>query len=280
MNTNRPEMEPLDDDEQALARIVRALPAGEPPSALDARILKAASDALATPMRRRAVWLTSSGSLWGIGSAAAAVLVLGIAWQRMNPPVPALPATAPVTVAQDKRDDGRTEVEFKTEAPKQYDNSPPPPALADAPRPRALAPAAAAAPAAPAPFPQDALKERLDEHVTEAFARGNAEPAATGGAPASRAEAQSLQAEAAADNAIAKAAAPAVERDQAASGLVAGAKDRVADDAKLYPESWLAKIRTRLKHGDTAGARASLHLYIAKYPNQVIPDDLKVLLRE
>ena len=47
MNTREPITEPLDDDEREFARVVRALPAGEPPAALDARILKAASDAVA-----------------------------------------------------------------------------------------------------------------------------------------------------------------------------------------------------------------------------------------
>jgi hypothetical protein len=268
MNTHTPDKDPLDEDEQALARIVRALPAGEPPSALDAHILKAASNALAAPTRRRAAWLTSSGSLWGIGSAAAAVLAIGIAWQRMNPALPSLPASAPVPVAADTRDDGRTTVEFKQEAPRRYDNSPPPPALADAPRTRVPIPAKAlstqpmaapaVAPAAPAPLPQDAMKESLDEHVAAAADRAVAEPAATGG--------------------MAKAA-PA-ERDQATADDLADAKERVAADASLYPESWLARIRTRLKDGDVMGARASLRLFVAKYPTQAVPDDLKALLKQ
>ena len=79
MTTQLPDHDPLDENERAFARIVRALPAGDPPAALDALILKASSDALAVPNKRRAVWLSSTGSLWGIGSAAAAVLVMGIA---------------------------------------------------------------------------------------------------------------------------------------------------------------------------------------------------------
>jgi hypothetical protein len=296
MNTNTPNTDPLDNDEQALARIVRALPAGEPPAALDARILKAASDALATaPAKRRVAWLASGGSLWGIGSAAAAVLAIGIAWQRMNPPLPSLPASAPVPVAQDSSGDGRTPVEFKQEAPRQYDNSPPPPALADAPRSRAPMPVTAsnaqtaaaqvAAAPPPAPFPQDAMKESLDEHVADATGRADAEPAALGGAPAAPAVRAETQA-------TAKAAAS--ERDQASgtidSLVVTGARlsaegeaserQRVADDAKLYPESWLVRIRTRLKDGDVEGARASLRAFVAKYPTQAIPDDLKILLKE
>ena len=267
MNTHTPDMDPLDEDEQAMARIVRALPAGEPSPALDARILKAASNGLAAPTRRRAAWLTSSGSLWGIGSAAAAVLAIGIAWQRMNPALPSLPASAPVAVAEDTRSDGRTPVEYKQEAQRQKENAPPP-ALANAlqrPTPRAATamksqPSAAPvpAPASPAAFPQEAARDRLDEHVAAAADRAVAEPTTTAG--------------------MAKAA--SAEGDQATAGYLADAKERVAADASLYPESWLAKIRTRLKDGDVDGARASLRLFVVKYPTQALPDDLKALLKE
>ena len=42
-----PRKQPLQDDEIALARVLRALPAGEPPPRLDAAILAAATDAVA-----------------------------------------------------------------------------------------------------------------------------------------------------------------------------------------------------------------------------------------
>ena len=76
MNTPLPPIDPPDPHERELARILRALPGGEPPPALDARILRAAHDALAQPAsRKRALWAGgSSGALWGIGSAAAAIL--------------------------------------------------------------------------------------------------------------------------------------------------------------------------------------------------------------
>src|SRR4249919_3693125 len=76
-----PPQEPLDAQERELARILRALPAGEPPAALDAKILRAATNAAASSRRPGAKFLASAGALWGIGSAAAAVLALGVAWQ-------------------------------------------------------------------------------------------------------------------------------------------------------------------------------------------------------
>ena len=71
-----PRKQPLQDDEIALARILRALPAGEPPSRLDAAILAAATDAVAAAPgdrpragkpRRVLPWLPT----WAIGTAAA-----------------------------------------------------------------------------------------------------------------------------------------------------------------------------------------------------------------
>ena len=81
MNTLPPN-EPLDEQEREFARILHALPGGDPPPALDAAILRAATNAAAAsskrPVRRA---LASAGALWGIGTAAAAVLALGVAWQ-------------------------------------------------------------------------------------------------------------------------------------------------------------------------------------------------------
>ena len=67
MNKHIPPTEALDEQERELARIVRALPGGEPPPALDARILKAAANAAASTRRPGARWLASAGALWGAG---------------------------------------------------------------------------------------------------------------------------------------------------------------------------------------------------------------------
>ena len=273
MTTHTSDHDPLDESERALARIVRALPAGDPPAALDALILKASSDALARPNRRRLAWLSATGSLWGIGSAAAAVLVLGIAWQRMNPPMMSLPASSPVPVAEDIRSDASQPVEFKQESPRQFDNSPPPsPPAAPAVARLGVTPPAPMVSAEPtqAAVPNDALDEHVAQRELQAPAVGQ-----LGGAAA---DAPVLAAQAASSNAMAKAV--SAERDQATTRSEVDARVRVADDKRLYPESWLLKIHARLKDHDVEGARASLRQFVAEYPQQPVPDDLKFLLLE
>ena len=309
MNTHEPTTEPLDDDERAFARVVRALPAGEPPAALDARILKAASDAVASRPRRRFAWLASGGTAaWGIGSAAAAVLAIGVAWHTMNPTPYSLPPSAPVTV-QDMEEQESLPVEFRERSDADLAAMAPPPPPADLPQaqmhapvpPPAMAPPPPPpAPAAPMPFPETGL----DEHVAHApAAAANAEPVGSGNINAidvssvesttvltaeqiAKTDAPARQrAELARDAAAAKASQPA-PASSAALGAAGrsdaykeDAQQRVQADAKRYPESWLLKIRTRVKEGDMAGARASLALFVAKYPKHPVPDDLKPLLK-
>ncbi|MBS0575752.1 MAG: hypothetical protein JSS45_04925 [Proteobacteria bacterium] len=50
------------------------------------------------------------------------------------------------------------------------------------------------------------------------------------------------------------------------------------DDAALAPAAWLDRIRARLADGDRDGARASLRRFHQHYPDDAIPDDLRVLL--
>ena len=85
-----PRRHPLQDDEVELARVLRALPAGEPSSKVDAAILAAAGDAVAgtrMPAKRRrrtgAAWALPS---WAVGTAAAAVLAIGIGTQLVPRP--------------------------------------------------------------------------------------------------------------------------------------------------------------------------------------------------
>ena len=89
---------PLDADEQALARVLRALPTGDPPSSLDARILSMARDAVvaapdqpdeAAP-RRRGPWLGR------FGLAATLLVAAGLVWRLggLQPAPPPPPAAA------------------------------------------------------------------------------------------------------------------------------------------------------------------------------------------
>lgn len=96
-----PRTTPLQDDEIALARVLRALPAGEPSAKVDAAILAAATDAVngaaapVAPSPRRAVkttrWVLPG---WAIGTAAAAVLAVGIGMQLRPPLAPEPTATS------------------------------------------------------------------------------------------------------------------------------------------------------------------------------------------
>ena len=203
MNTLPPN-EPLDEQEREFARILHALPGGEPSPALDAAILRAANNAAASSKRPVKRMLASAGALWGVGSAAAAVLALGVAWQlRYGVADQAASEGARAPQAQlvsDAEEDQAVSVELGTQpADPPFVPPPPPPppaesALAAKPAPRfrdapaqpardaaATAAAPAAAPASPEPFAAD----HLDEHVAQERAKE-----ATSAEAGARAEAQ------------------------------------------------------------------------------------------
>jgi hypothetical protein len=318
MNTHVPptHTDPLDPHEQALARVLRALPGGDPPPALDARILRSAQDALATPARRRRLGFaaTSTGALWGIGSAAAAILAVGVTWRVLTPPDNGGPVPRVVHVAaqasDQEQDQDSTTVDFVQVPERTYDYAPPPPAMAEAapkeqarravPPPEPMAAPAAPATALPEPF--------LDEHVAQAKA-ARAEDGALAAAPApAMASAPAPAGEAAADSAnsaqleeisvtgslarrersdagLAAEARATDDRQQAGGARDAiesstAARERVLLDMRRPPDAWLLKIRARLREGDTSGARASLKLFVERYPQRSVPEDLRALLRE
>ncbi len=108
MNTQPPRQhEALSDEERELARVVRALPGGEPPAALDALILKAATDAVASShSQKKSRWtksLLGTSALW-MGTAAASILTIGIGWQvfqSMGAPIDELPDSENVMSKQE-----------------------------------------------------------------------------------------------------------------------------------------------------------------------------------
>ena len=315
MNTPLPPIDPPDPHERELARILRALPGGEPPPALDARILRAAHDALAQPAsRKRALWAGgSSGALWGIGSAAAAILAVGIGWKLTVPPDSALPVPRAVPVSADSAEDQEaTAVEFRPLPERRQDAAaapPPPPAelKQEAPRRRVALPppppAAPPAPTAPEPFPQAeefrysapaaAAPAESDSAELNAYAPA---PGAAAEAAAAGRDARSAYSERQRDEALgrvssdaAKAAAPSAglvgERELAAQASVAdedagSLRKRVEADGTLSATAWLDRIRARAQAGDTAGARASLRLFVERHPGRAIPTDLRPLLGE
>lgn len=116
MNTQPPRQhEALSEEEHELARVVRALPGGEPPAALDALILKAATDAVASSHpQKNSRWkkgLLGTSALW-LGTAAASVLTVGIGWQvfqSMGSPIYELPDSENVMSAQETDDSHKSE---------------------------------------------------------------------------------------------------------------------------------------------------------------------------
>jgi hypothetical protein len=316
MNTNDPTNGALDPDERELARVLRALPSGEPPAALDARILRAAADAAASApaRRRRALGLFGGGSaLWGIGTAAAAVLALGIGWQAMYGHQPLLPRSSPVALPADAASDDSVSVEFRDRtslADKAGEAAgappPPPPALADREFPRLrsrapgatrVAPAAAAAPAAPAPeaFPEAGL----DEHVAARAEAGAAADAVAANAAdaafatereappgaavqrrAEAAETASLSAKAAQSAGVVAQRAEADRADRTQSNQAQAEPAQAGDAVRMRPANWLAQVRSLRAAGKNEQARARLVEFHKAYPHWVIPTDLAPLLDE
>ena len=180
MNTLPPN-EPLDDQEREFARILHALPGGDPPPALDAAILRAAANAAASSQRPVRRMLASAGALWGIGTAAAAVLALGVAWQLrygVTDQQSAETAAPRAHVVSDVAEDDSVQVELGTQpADAPFTPPPPPPMEAAKAKPplarfrqQAAQPArdtgaAAPAQAPPAAAPEAFAADQLDEHV-------------------------------------------------------------------------------------------------------------------
>ena len=285
MTQQIPPTEPLDEQERELARIVRALPGGEPPAALDARILRAAANAAAASRRPRSRWLASAGALWGIGGAAAAVLALGVSWQMMVPAQRSLPPdSAPAAEMADHAEDSSVSVEFKEQPAREYDNSPPPPppAVANAapvPRARVRTATPSATPPA-AQMPEPFAGDPLDEHVAaSAEAGASADAMAASPAMAASAEERAIAAKAAPTAAQARVApnAPQVGFNAApATGSLAAELEL----RHMEQANWLAHVRQLRDDNRSAEAKTSLLEFHKRYPDFVIPSDLAPLLRE
>ena len=289
MNKQFPTTEALDEQERELARILRALPGGEPPAALDARILKAAGNAAATSRRPRTRWIASAGALWGIGGAAAAVLALGVSWQLMYPQNRSMrPEAAPAARMEDKAEDSAVSVELKDEQSSLPGNAPASsPALTSAmqaPAAQAQSAAPGAPPPPPAPMtaasPESFASEHLDEHVTtSADVAASAEMVPPAAAVAGRSETASNAVEAAP---AAKAAAESrmSQRATASDAAATGGLAMTPESGPMKPANWFAHIRQLQAQNRSAEAKASLLEFQKRYPNFVIPSDLAPLLRE
>lgn len=264
MNTPQdPRQAPLQDDEADLARVLRALPAGEPSARVDAAILAAATDAVgprenAAPPRRRL-------PAWALGTAAAAVLAIGIGLQLRPPLAPVLqqeaaaPAAAPAEVAAETSADASADAAAGIAPVAAPPAPPPPPALAVEP------------PAEPPALDQIVVSgsrlERADVQAEDAER--------TADAPESR---QQREASAAAQRTgVLPEEAPVAMPAPRAPAPTAGLLPPVDEDAALAPADWIERIRERLQQGDTAGARASLLRLLQAHPDTDIPADLAPL---
>ena len=329
-----PRKHPLQDDEVALARVLRALPSGEPPASVDDAILRAATDAVSPGRRKPAPglrWLPT----WAIGTAAAAVLAVGIGIQ-LRPPLnrEAAPASVSETVKPLPQARERMSVDLvepdqaaappPASAPPQPRRAtrtapppppPPPPAIAPAPQAAAEAEAFPAPAAPPAPRAETADPSAAEEAGAPAAA---AEQRETRLRSEATDQARRAHQESYARRAQAKAAAQAPPRqDQAGDAAASGANRTlpqvgftapapapapvadapaaaaapvgealadaaatadilppVAEDARLAPDDWLDRIRERRRQGDSAGARASLRLFVQTHPEAPVPSDL------
>ncbi len=308
-----PRKSPLQDDEIALARVLRALPSGEPPAQLDTAILRAATDAL-SPGRRRPVrglrWLPT----WAVGTAAAAVLAVGVGIQLRPPLAPQYPAagvqeTSPVKPEARERMDIELIEADQAAAPAPAAAPPEPrPVTGRPPPPAAPAPALQSAPPPPiesqsAAVPEEAAAPMVGENTAQDASVALDSVVVSGSRVRSEAtdQARRTPQESYARRAQAKVARPQPQQAQPRAelapadraGLADGAAANpaapaaftdakptgaalppVADDAALAPADWFDRIRERRRQGDLAGARASLQLFVRAYPTAPIPSDL------
>ena len=271
---------PLDAEERSLADALTRLSALEPPPALDARVLAQAKAALAaTPTlshrrRHRPWWMMSAG----LGTAAAAVLVAGVAWQAgifdieygSSLPVPldhppavqsaqpdqaeqAVPVVLDHVAAPTPAPPPQAEAAARKEAPPK----PTPPAAAPA-----LPPTPPAPPAAGASTPAQA-SQALRQSVPPVIPTQEkvAVPVAM---PRERAD-------------MDDAAAASLDSVSVSGTVLPDAQAALPhwrEDAKLEPDAWLDRIRERARRGDRPSAVRSLRLFEHQHPTRPIPSDL------
>ncbi|GAB2657368.1 hypothetical protein [Arenimonas aestuarii] len=292
-----PRKDPLQDDEVDLARVLRALPGGEPSPGVDAAILAAARNATAArpshAHRRRGL------PTWALGTAAAAVLAVGIGLQ-LQPARDALPdgvmAEAPASAKATDAELEQIEVTGSRLKRTETEEADAAPALA---RPQSVPPEPAPAvvvdlapppPPPPPPAPPRAVATEQLREATDAAARSLADEVTTreSSALAERARMETSRQEArrAAVPVTPPAAAPvagsaplqeSTDAAAAASPPAFSADDvlpPVDEDARLSPDAWLERIRDRIRQGDRAGAKASLQRFQRAHPDLRLPPDL------
>lgn len=294
--------EPLTPEERELAqRLSRLGPSAGPPSSIDARILAAAHDAVASQPRAGA---RSKPRRWpvALGVAASLTLAVGIAWRMQPRDTVQFESAADAQIAAAPRagsgPSSEPNIDFSAQELKKAPAEPVAPFLAkdaakeqpqqeSAPQPAEppiivdearttdvqAPPPAPPPPAAPAPA---------------AMAAGN-DTAAMGAVAASAPELERMQ-EAADAAASAQRAKSAVQSNQAATqrreaqsyeNIDLTEADDSGDEPPAYAnspqvrEAWLRRVRELIAEGSVQQAHDSLHEFQRRYPDQPLPDDLQ-----
>ena len=298
---NRRPHEPLDAEERALAaRLPRPHGRGEPAPALDARILQAARDAVGVPPARkhaRRRWIVPASV------AATVTLALGVAW-RMQDPAPA---------AQAVHDDAAFAAEVASPAASVAAEPAASTPAAPAMPPAAVASRPVPAPRVAEALPASAepVASRMQAAAPEPARAGNTAPPPAPPAPpapiaafpadsmADLPAAAAPQAAGQAQRAMAPAAAKAATaRERLDSITVTGTRIRneaeLAAEARMSAEAdddippatvdspevrdaWLRRIAELLKLGRNEEARESLGEFRRRYPDAVLPQELRAL---
>lgn len=297
--------EPLDADERALAaRLPRLHGRDEPGADLDARILAAAHAALspAPVAKRRRGWIVP------LTAAASVSLAVGLAWQLQPPPAPAIvPASAPFAseiaageddhrfmqsvdapppsanavqsrpvpmvsparqqaipandAARIAREAAPTEPAAESTAAAPMFVPPPPASVADA-MPVEVAAPPPAPPAPPAPVIAQGAMARSAAADIGANATGAATPA--------QAKRTRNEAEAAAtlDTVTSEEFAKAVDEEDVPPATM---------DAPAVRDAWLRRIGELQQQGRVDDAKASLAEFRRRYPDAVLPPELRKL---
>ena len=296
-----PQGDRLDAEERMLAALLpRPHGRSEPGADLDARILAAAQAAVAPNPAPASKHRPLRQPRWILPASVAATVALaaGLSWQLRPPAMRTSPTSATASAPVAKADDGTMSVrmiERQVVAP-----PPPPPPLVVAPPARGVArpappPAVVAAPTEPA---RDAL-DHFDDEATGALAAEPASPQPAAAPPIHPQPAPALaksartddaareQRAAAAGNSTAQAQETAAKAAADATTLdaitVAGSEEPDEEvppataDAPEVREAWLRRIGELLKQGKAEDAKASLAELRRRYPDAVLPPELRKL---
>ncbi|TKR32961.1 hypothetical protein FCE95_01155 [Luteimonas gilva] len=309
MNTGpgQPDREPLTPEEREWAqRLSRLGPSAGPPSAIDARILAAAHDAVAKrpPARDR------GRRRWplALGVAASLALAVGIAW-RLRPMPELAPARDEAEVAAARTVGGPAPPAepMYGPAPATVRIEPPPPPqeakreskeqdkpeIPEQARPTPIvlddlrANDAAMAPPAPAAPPPPPAPAPIAAEAAAATAAANADMTAGAAASAQESERMQKAAEAVSAQRAKTIESPEVSRREAQAQKqaadadidIAGSDD--GDEPPAYAnspqvrEAWLRRIRELIAEGNLQQAHDSLDEFQRRYPDQPLPEDLK-----